>query len=385
VALFANFAAFSGAGAEAPAATVPPKLQGDWQTFFGSLGPVTVHLTANSATLSSDRNETLGYMAGAFPGTDQATLKVLWDLPAFQQDPGNALPAIVWPDAMLDKGDPAYPGYIATDVSLRYDPDHDELFGTYTSLNIKYHPDTIKYDTAVTSPVDIRLTRAKTGGGYLRITGSQPGKQLTTIDLGDKFWIELKPPKGDRLEGVSQVQVTVRTDDATYGTPAPITVTLSKADINAAVFRGPAEGIPALPFSNDKSADKFVTIYGDTVRVEHATLRYHASAQVRDYAWDDGAENARFTLGATTPGVVEVAPDKADHIGVALQNSARQPIPGATINWHFHERKVSVSGLTNTRGIAELYFALTPAGDYALWADGASERGAAGLGRDRER
>jgi hypothetical protein len=216
----------------------------------------------------------------------------------------------------------------------------------------------------------VDLPAKRDGEGYLKITGSTPHKDLSILDLGDKFWVEFKPPKGSTLEGVREVKVSLHTDDASYGTRNPIAVTLARADGSSDVFRGPAGGILATHFVGAPAANKIVTIYGDTLHVEQTDLRYYASARVKDYTWDDGADKLRFALSATTPGTVEIAPDKADHIGVELQNSLKQPVPGATISWQIPDLKATVSSVTNTLGISELYFSLLPTGDYMLWVNG---------------
>lgn len=146
------------AEAQAPTASVPGLLRGTWDGSFGDLGPVTVELSQDSATIVSQHKDQLGFLAGKLSATDQARLKVLWRISAFQQGAEAPLPASAWPQAVADNRDPAYPDVAATTVTLRYDSTKDQLSGTYTYLDIQYD-DKGKYLSTKKDNVDIQLSR----------------------------------------------------------------------------------------------------------------------------------------------------------------------------------------------------------------------------------
>jgi hypothetical protein len=139
----------------------PSELLGDWGTSFGSLGPVTVHVTSDGATITSKNGDVLGSISGTFSASSRMNLTVFWQLPAFQLGQANPMPASAWP------------GAVSTDLTLQYDASSDELRGTYGLIDIGYSEQG-QYQTRDRSSVDIRLIHTlsvETG------TAAGPGEQ----------------------------------------------------------------------------------------------------------------------------------------------------------------------------------------------------------------
>lgn len=146
------------ATAQTPGAVVPDKLSGDW-SLAGS-GSLILQLTPTSAIFVAGGTKRLGYIQGTFSVTEPMQLKVLLELAAFQQDMPS-LQETAWSDAVAANSDAAFPGYVRTSLTLRYDATKDELAGSYVKLDITDDGTTGKYVKTEARTVNLRFVRNK--------------------------------------------------------------------------------------------------------------------------------------------------------------------------------------------------------------------------------
>ena len=141
-----------------------PSLQGSWRTQFAGGAPVTVRLTQSQRNLVgpviSDSNSTLAVIEGNISGENTVVMEVFWQLVGFQLG-AIPLPASAWPQAVADRGDRGHPGTVRSDLTLTYDPENDELKGTYTAVIIVIDESTGEFKQIKTDVVPILLSRVE--------------------------------------------------------------------------------------------------------------------------------------------------------------------------------------------------------------------------------
>lgn len=148
------------AAAQTPGANVPDKLSGDWSLSGSGSGSLTLQLTPTSAIFLAGGEKRLGYIQGTFSVTDPMQLNVLLELAAFQQDT-PPLQQTAWSDAVTANSDAAFPGYVRTSLTLRYDADKDEMAGQFVKLDITDDKATGKYVKTEANTVELRFVRNK--------------------------------------------------------------------------------------------------------------------------------------------------------------------------------------------------------------------------------
>jgi formylglycine-generating enzyme required for sulfatase activity len=105
----------------------------------------------------------------------------------------------------------------------------------------------------------------------LRITDRSFEKPLTSLDLGEAFWIEVKLRTDPNPKAAGRIRVGLFTEDKRLGFQRSIAVALAETGPNTGIFRCVPQGIRTTSDPAATQSPKIVTAFGDTVYAGYRT------------------------------------------------------------------------------------------------------------------